>query len=262
MNSGCGSGPRSWKRPTRSWRLRLFGLPRPARAPAPYRRISGAASRKSGKQLDEQSRHYMDTISEAAQKMGLLIDDLLSFSRMGRHAMSFQPVELESLVHEVIRELEPDAAGRNIEWRIGDLPAVSGDAAMLRMVLTNLIANALKFTRPRQAGPNRNRVHSRPGCRSRYFRARQRRRFRHGLCGQALRRVPAPAPRRGIRGHRHRVGQCAPHHRPARRPDLGGRKDRPGRYILLFAAADATRRWLCKPLNVSCWSKTIPRISN
>jgi light-regulated signal transduction histidine kinase (bacteriophytochrome) len=92
----------------------------------------------------------MDTISEAAKKMGVLIDDLLDFSRMERHAPSFQQVELEPLVRDVIRELEPDAIGRNIEWRIGELSAVGGDAALLRIVLVDLISNALKFTRPRQ----------------------------------------------------------------------------------------------------------------
>ncbi|MFH1985274.1 MAG: ATP-binding protein [Pseudomonadota bacterium] len=120
---------------------------------APLRHIDGflgLLEKKIRTALDEQSRQYMNTISGAANKMGLLIDDLLSFSRMGRHAMSTQPVALEPLVHNVIRELEPDAAGRDIDWRIGDLPAVRGDAALLRMVLDNLIANAVKFTRPRQ----------------------------------------------------------------------------------------------------------------
>jgi light-regulated signal transduction histidine kinase (bacteriophytochrome) len=93
----------------------------------------------------------MDAISKAAQKMGLLIDDLLSFSRMGRHTLSLQTLELEPLVRDVIRELEPDAESRTIDWRISDLPAVKGDAAMLRIVLVNLIANAVKFTRPRDA---------------------------------------------------------------------------------------------------------------
>jgi light-regulated signal transduction histidine kinase (bacteriophytochrome) len=120
---------------------------------APLRHIDGfleLLQKTIGTALDEQGRHYMDAISGAARKMGLLIDDLLSFSRMGRHTMSVQQVELSALVQDVIRELEPDAAGRDIEWRIGDLPVVSGDAPMLRMVLTNLITNALKFTRPRQ----------------------------------------------------------------------------------------------------------------
>ena len=120
---------------------------------APLRHIDGfmeLLKKKVGTALDEQSRHYMDTISDAARKMGQLIDDLLSFSRMGRHAMSFRPVVLGSLVRDVVRELAPDAAGRTIDWRIGDLPEVTGDAAMLRIVLSNLIANALKFTRSRQ----------------------------------------------------------------------------------------------------------------
>jgi light-regulated signal transduction histidine kinase (bacteriophytochrome) len=59
-------------------------------------------------------------------------------------------VDMGTLVREVIGELELEAAGRDVTWHIGDFPAVSGDAAMLRIVLSNLIANALKFTRPRQ----------------------------------------------------------------------------------------------------------------
>jgi light-regulated signal transduction histidine kinase (bacteriophytochrome) len=106
----------------------------------------------------------MDAISDAAQKMGLLVDDLLSFSRMGRHALSFQAVDLESLVREVIDELEPDAVGRDIDWSIGDLPAIRGDAPMLRMVLANLIANALKFTRPRETA--RIEIGSQPGSKA------------------------------------------------------------------------------------------------
>jgi signal transduction histidine kinase len=131
---------------------------------APLRHIDGfmkLLQKRTTTALDQQSRHYMDTISESSQKMGLLIDDLLSFSRMGRHALSVQTVELEPLVHEVIQELAPDAEGRNIDWRIGDLPAVSGDASLLRMVLANLIANAVKFTRPREKA--RIEIGSQPG---------------------------------------------------------------------------------------------------
>jgi PAS domain S-box-containing protein len=120
---------------------------------APLRHIDGfleLLQRAVGTKLDDQSRHYMETISGAANKMDLLIDDLLTFSRMGRHAISVQTVDLGALVREVLQELEPDAAGRKIEWCMGDLQEVRGDEALLRMVMVNLIANALKFTRTRE----------------------------------------------------------------------------------------------------------------
>jgi PAS domain S-box-containing protein len=117
---------------------------------APLRHLDGFVEllqKRAGATLDEKSRHYMDTIAGSAQKMGLLIDDLLAFSRMGRQVMAFKQVNLGTLVRDVIRELEPETAGRNITWRIGDLPAVKGDASLLRIVLENLISNAVKFTR-------------------------------------------------------------------------------------------------------------------
>jgi PAS domain S-box-containing protein len=120
---------------------------------APLRHIDGyleLLKNKTRKVLDDQSRHHMEAIAGAAQKMGVLIDDLLTFSRKGRQAMSMQQVALGPLVRDVLKELEPDAVGRTIVWRIGELPMVRGDKAMLRMVLINLTANALKFTRSRR----------------------------------------------------------------------------------------------------------------
>ncbi|MFH0726925.1 MAG: ATP-binding protein [Pseudomonadota bacterium] len=119
---------------------------------APLRHIDGfleLLQKRTDAALDEQSRHYMVTISESAKRMGDLIDDLLSFSRMGRNQMSRQRVDLGELTREVIREFEPETGNRNIHWRVCDLPAVTGDQAMLRIVLVNLISNALKFTQPR-----------------------------------------------------------------------------------------------------------------
>jgi PAS domain S-box-containing protein len=120
---------------------------------APLRHIDGfleLLQKRTATALDEQSRHYMGTISESAKRMGILIDDLLSFSRMGRNQMSKLRVDLGDLTREIIREFEPETGNRNIHWRVCDLPEVNGDRAMLRMVLVNLISNALKFTQSRQ----------------------------------------------------------------------------------------------------------------
>jgi PAS domain S-box-containing protein len=120
---------------------------------APLRHIGGFTEMLRNKvvdNLDRQGEHYMNNITEATQKMSLLVDNLLAFSRMGRSAMSLESIDLEELVHGIIRELEPETVGRSIKWRIGDLPVVEGDKTMLRIVLVNLIDNALKFTRPRE----------------------------------------------------------------------------------------------------------------
>ncbi|MGD9247408.1 MAG: ATP-binding protein, partial [Desulfobacteraceae bacterium] len=106
--------------------------------------------KRSEAALDEQGRRHMDAICDATQKMEQLIKDLLSFSRMGRQALSHQSVVLKNLAAEVIDELGPETADRTISWQVGDLPMVAGDRAMLRIVLVNLISNALKFTRPRE----------------------------------------------------------------------------------------------------------------
>ena len=119
---------------------------------APLRHITGFVellSNRAPGALDEKSRHYLEVISSSAEKMGTLIDDLLSFSRMGRAALLKGRVDLAELVQEVISELKPQTEGREITWEIASLPVVEGDAAMLRLVLANYLGNALKFTRQR-----------------------------------------------------------------------------------------------------------------
>ena len=118
---------------------------------SPLRHIDGFLEllQKRTPTLDEKSQHYMATISDSARHMGLLIDDLLSFLRMGRNEISKSQVNLDELVQDVIREFGPEAEGRNIHWKIFPLPLITGDRAMLRVVLVNLISNALKFTHSR-----------------------------------------------------------------------------------------------------------------
>jgi light-regulated signal transduction histidine kinase (bacteriophytochrome) len=120
---------------------------------APLRHIDGfiqLLQNKTHNTLDDQSQHYMDVIAASARKMGVLIDDLLSFSRVGRNEMSKSRVNLDELVQEVIQEAGPEIEGRAVQWKIAALPTITGDRAMLRGVMTNLISNALKFTRPRR----------------------------------------------------------------------------------------------------------------
>lgn len=119
---------------------------------APLRHIdgfTGLLERHAEATLDDKGRRYLKTISEAAKQMGALIDDLLTFSRLGRAELRHVPVRLQDLVDEVRRILDPEIAGRAVVWAIGELPEVQGDPQLLRLVLQNLIGNALKYTRPR-----------------------------------------------------------------------------------------------------------------
>jgi len=121
---------------------------------APLRHIDGFAellTKHAASSLDEKGRRHLATISTAARRMGALIDDLLVFSRMGRTEMRKTSVNLASLAEEVVQELQVDAKDRCVEWKLGKLPTVQGDASMLRLVLTNLFSNALKYSGPRDA---------------------------------------------------------------------------------------------------------------
>jgi signal transduction histidine kinase len=100
--------------------------------------------------LSERDKQYMGRITSSAHKMGALVDDLLSFSRIGRQGMKFAKIDLEVVIGDIIRELEPDISGRNIKWYIQDLPVINGDVSMFRIVLMNLISNAVKFTREKE----------------------------------------------------------------------------------------------------------------
>jgi light-regulated signal transduction histidine kinase (bacteriophytochrome) len=89
---------------------------------------------------------YLTKISLSAKRMGTLIDDLLSFSRIGRSTITKSAVDLDELVQETLSDFETEQKGRNVVWNIHPLPVASCDGALVRMVLVNLIANALKFT--------------------------------------------------------------------------------------------------------------------
>jgi PAS domain S-box-containing protein len=119
---------------------------------APLRHMAGYTEllqKNASSILDEKSRRYMTMILESAKRMGDLIDDLLAFSRIGRAETRMTMVSLEQLVKEALSEVQQETDGRNMDWKIGALPNLYGDRSMLRVVLVNLVSNAVKFTRTR-----------------------------------------------------------------------------------------------------------------
>ena len=100
--------------------------------------------------LPAEVRHYLDLIDAGADEMDGLISALLSFSRFGQHALSRVTIDLERLCREVFNDLGQERAGRRVELRIQPLPAVAGDRVLLRQALSNLLSNALKFTRKQE----------------------------------------------------------------------------------------------------------------
>lgn len=119
---------------------------------APLRHVSGymeLLQKHTTPVLDDKGRRYMTIIRDEASRMGVLIDDLLAFSRFGQTEIRQTEVDFTQLVPEVIAKLQPLPEQREVIWHIHSLPHAWGDYALLRLVLNNLIANALKFTQAR-----------------------------------------------------------------------------------------------------------------
>lgn len=119
---------------------------------APLRHIHGFAQL-----LDEEfqdvvspgAERYIQLICKAATQMSLLIDNLLKLGRIGRQELHREKYPLRVLVDEVIAELKDDCRERQVEWKIDELPELRCDSGLMKVVLQNLLSNALKFTRPR-----------------------------------------------------------------------------------------------------------------
>ncbi|MDY1547647.1 ATP-binding protein [Luteibacter sahnii] len=117
---------------------------------APFRHIVGYSEllgTSANDRLTGTERRYLDTIVESAKSAGTLVDDLLSFSQLGRSTLGRMPIAMGGLVDDVRQRLEMEYRGRAVAWDIAPLPTVSVDPAMVRLVWQNLISNALKFTR-------------------------------------------------------------------------------------------------------------------
>jgi len=99
--------------------------------------------------LNSEERRHVATVQKAAIRMTRLIDDLLAFSRIGRAAMHRQRIHMDELVEETFQELGPDLNDRRIDWLCHSIPDTMGDPQLMKQVWVNLLANAVKYTRPR-----------------------------------------------------------------------------------------------------------------
>lgn len=115
---------------------------------APLRHIDGFSRILKNAITDKSDdvNRYFDKISESSGKMAELIDDLLSFSRLGRKIVNKTEVNLNSVVNNIISRFQIDTKDRAIEWIVDELPLVQADEGLLELVFQNLISNSIKFT--------------------------------------------------------------------------------------------------------------------
>jgi len=99
--------------------------------------------------LAPEAQSYLQRVQRAATKMGVLVDELLKLGKVGRQSIRREPVDVNRAIEEVRSLLQPEFAGRQVEWSIADLPPVACDAMLIRLVFQNLISNALKYSRTR-----------------------------------------------------------------------------------------------------------------
>lgn len=132
----------------------------------PLRVIAGFVdllARRYRGQLDEDADRFIDFIISGVERMQVLIDDLLAYSRAGRARIAPRPLDTAEVVRDVIWALEPTLQEKGASIEVGELPTVRAEKALIRQVFQNLIANAVKFA---DAEPPRVRVSARrvPGA--------------------------------------------------------------------------------------------------
>ncbi|WP_297737039.1 ATP-binding protein [uncultured Maricaulis sp.] len=117
----------------------------------PLRKIQAFGERLNNKchdALDDTGRHYLERMVDASTRMRRLIDDLLSYSRVNSKTTNFLPVDLSTVVADVLSDLEPRINAEDAKIRVGELPAIEADPGQMHQLFLNLLANALKFRRP------------------------------------------------------------------------------------------------------------------
>jgi len=120
---------------------------------APLRAIDGFANallEDQADQLGEDGQRYLNIIRENTQRMGQLIDDLLSYSRLGRRQPAFEVIDMDALARAIAEELEAAGEADHSALRICEMPPVTGDRTLIRQAVSNLMSNAFKFSSTRE----------------------------------------------------------------------------------------------------------------
>lgn len=120
---------------------------------APLRSIDGFSRillRDNADQLDDAGREYLRLVRESAQRMGHLLEDMLNLARYSRAEIHFHPVDLAALAREVMERVRQEAPERKVDFIAPDSLTAKGDPGLLTAVLENLLANAWKYSRPRE----------------------------------------------------------------------------------------------------------------
>jgi PAS domain S-box-containing protein len=121
---------------------------------APLRHIEGYARmlvEDLGASLPPEPRRYLQTIIDSARRMGLLIDDLLNLSRLGRKPLRRHEIDMKALVDSAIAEIAAGNPAVSAQIDVAALPAATGDSSLLKQVWLNLLSNAVKYSEPRGA---------------------------------------------------------------------------------------------------------------
>ncbi len=119
---------------------------------APIRAIDGFAKilvKKLEGRIDDKEAHYLDNVLESSKKMGHLIDDLLSFSRMGRIEKRVAKFSMHQLCQQAFKDLTVNQDPKRFDFAMDELPEVRGDQEMFRLAIGNLIGNAIKYSSTR-----------------------------------------------------------------------------------------------------------------
>jgi signal transduction histidine kinase len=119
----------------------------------PLRAVSGFSRillSEHAEQLPPEVKHYLGRVNDGATQMGVLIDDLLALSRLGRQPLAKQRVDLGALTRRVLEDLQPELQDRCVDVCVAALPPCWADPSLVKQVLANLLSNAVKYSRGRE----------------------------------------------------------------------------------------------------------------